>query len=364
MTLEQVAERLLSADEVSRDWFSPSSFADQVGPVVRDLKELGDLKHVRGCPDSCIATYEYGAVPFKMTLTSDNRISGILFDFPVLFAASLDEAIETLVNVEGRVSVYVTRNGEEIGAHEADAPMAVGSAFKLYVLKALNQLIGAGKLEWDQTVALKEEWRSLPSGQLQDWPVGTPVTIASLAALMISVSDNTATDALIDLVTRNTIETLTPRNRPFLTTRDLFQLRQPGRENQALAYESARYDERAAILRELEGADAPSLAGFNTEPMLGLEWHFTTQELCETLSDLHEEGVLQINSGVVNEDDWNSVAYKGGSDYGVINFTTHMTAADGTQYCASATWNTEGGEGITVEEFGTLYNSLIHQLKQ
>src|SRR5690606_39753601 len=45
---------------------------------------------------------------------------------------------------------------------------------------------------------------SLPTGILQEWPVGTPMTIQSLATLMISISDNTATDVLLRVAGRDT----------------------------------------------------------------------------------------------------------------------------------------------------------------
>ncbi len=50
------------------------------------------------------------------------------------------------------------------------------------------------------------------------------------------------------------------------------------------------------------------------------------------------------------------MAFKGGSEPGVLNLTTLVTARTGTSYCVSATWNRaapldEGG-------FETLYGSL------
>ena len=39
----------------------------------------------------------------------------------------------------------------------------------------------------------------------QDWPKGAPVTLHTLATLMISISDNTATDQLIAIVGRDAI---------------------------------------------------------------------------------------------------------------------------------------------------------------
>ncbi len=48
--------------------------------------------------------------------------------------------------------------------------------------------------------------------------------------------------------------------------------------------------------------------------------------------------LMTINPGVPSPG-WKRIAYKGGSDAGVLNLTSYVTAANGTSYCASATWN-------------------------
>ena len=125
-----------------------------------------------------------------------------------------------ITSLAGDTAVLVTRNDDDLVAVRADAPLAVGSAFKLAVLKAVAQAVQQKRLAWDQVVRLDPAWRSLPSGVLQSWPGGTPVTIETLADMMISVSDNTAADALIALAGRGAVQTVSPRNTPFLTTRE------------------------------------------------------------------------------------------------------------------------------------------------
>ena len=72
----------------------------------------------------------------------------------------------------------------------------------------LREEVEAGRRAWDEVVRLEEAWKSLPSGLLQGWPEGSPLTLHTLAALMISLSDNTATDALIALLGRERLEAL------------------------------------------------------------------------------------------------------------------------------------------------------------
>jgi beta-lactamase class A len=67
---------------------------------------------------------------------------------------------------------------------------------------------------------------------LQDEPDGTQISVLEAAVKMISISDNTATDILIDLVGRSAVEAALTEtgmakpslNRPFLTTRETFVL--------------------------------------------------------------------------------------------------------------------------------------------
>ena len=55
---------------------------------------------------------------------------------------------------------------------------------------------------------LSTQGRSLPSGITQDWAPGTPASLEQLATLMISISDNTATDALMGLIGRERLEAI------------------------------------------------------------------------------------------------------------------------------------------------------------
>lgn len=72
--------------------------------------------------------------------------------------------------------------GAPLIARNPDTPLALGSAFKLYVLATLAEDVKAGRRQWSDVVALTE--KSYPSGQLQDWPQGAPVTLHTLASLM------------------------------------------------------------------------------------------------------------------------------------------------------------------------------------
>ena len=67
---------------------------------------------------------------------------------------------------------------------------------------------------------------------------------------------------------------------------------------------------------------------------------------------------MSVNPGVANPAEWLHVAYKGGSEPGVLNLTSQVKAHDGTTYCVAATWNNAAllDEG----RFEQLYSSLLH----
>ncbi|BAZ40180.1 putative beta lactamase-related protein [Calothrix sp. NIES-4101] len=241
--------------------------------------------------------------------------------------------------------------------------MAVGSAFKLAVLKALKLEIASGKRSWKDVVELRSQNKSLPSGILQTWADGSYLTLQTLAALMISISDNTATDTLINLVGKQKIESISPRNRPFLTTRELFVLK--GKENRDLLkrYQTGNETQRRATLKELTKKPLPNVSDFEgVNPVaLDVEWFFTASELCGLMEEVADLPLMSINPGVANSQDWQKVAFKGGSEPGVLNMTTWLQAKNGKNYCVVATWNNSNAP-VEQSKFIGLYTGIIAQL--
>jgi beta-lactamase class A len=72
------------------------------------------------------------------------------------------------------------------------------STIKLPILIALFQEVDAGKIRLEDSIATKQELVAGGSGEIQRAPVGTKYTILDLATKMITISDNTATNMLIE----------------------------------------------------------------------------------------------------------------------------------------------------------------------
>ena len=91
---------------------------------------------------------------------------------------------------------------EVVASSGGDDVVPVASVFKLWVLDAAARQVRAGTLRWDTPVIIRDELRSDPSGEAYNIPTGTSVPLQRMLTLMISISDNTATDHVLDLVGR------------------------------------------------------------------------------------------------------------------------------------------------------------------
>jgi hypothetical protein len=144
--------------------------------------------------------------------TPPHSIVTLWFGPPAPGLKDLNAAAEEMAKLPGSVSFGIYKLGEKEPAplveRNGDQALALGSAFKLYVLGALARDLADDKRHLDDVVKLEERWCSMPSGKLQRWPKGSPVTLATLASLMISESDNTATDHLLFTLGRERVEAM------------------------------------------------------------------------------------------------------------------------------------------------------------
>ena len=284
------------------------------------------------------AVFTNGESKTQVVLDSRGRFTGLFFGPLVVSVASLDEALGPYASRPAATGYLILKDGTPLAELEPDRPMAVGSTFKLAVLAALRAQIDAKQRSWSDVVPLDPSFKSLPSGVLRNWPDGAPLTLATYAAEMISISDNSAADALIHIVGRVPLEALVPRNEPFLTTRELFVLKTKNSPLRA-EYRNASPQARRALLARIDAEPLPALDALDTDPgLLDIEWYFTPRELCSLMTRVQDLPLMTINPGVASGA-WQRAAYKGGSDWGVLNFTNYVTAKDGSSYCVTATWN-------------------------
>lgn len=274
--------------------------------------------------------------------------------------------LEGLQAVAPQVSVYAAEviDGalHEVAGLEVDAQLAVGSAFKLWVLAALADEIRAGRRAWDEPVVIDDAQRSLSSAHLDKVPHGESRTLQELATSMIQVSDNTATDILVLLLGRPVVEAAMrasghaepERNQPFLTTRDMFWLKLQAPEETLQAYLEGDEASRRALIEPGVSFDLGTAywkAASWTEPRLidRIEWFASARDLARALVGLRElatepglEPVLEVmtqNPGLALCGGFSGVMFKGGSEPGVLNLSWLLRRNDERVFALVVTVN-------------------------
>ena len=320
--------------------------------------------------------FERGRSDSKLHLSGEGLIDGLWFGAPIPERLSYPQIIGELSQLVGTsAALIIDDQNQVIAEHNAGLELAVGSSFKLYVLSALQEQVNEGNIKTDQVVKLQSDLISLPSGILQDWPVGSALTVDVLAHLMISRSDNTATDHLIHLIGRDKVESVSPpKLRPFLSTRELFLLKlHPKAQALNPRYQRGDLAERRAVIQELSSLGLENLKSLSKPiDIQSIEWHVSTRQLCEVMFKLNAHSSLTINRGLAQSGLWSKVAYKGGSEPGVLNYT-HLVQVDDLKiegapptkrrYCISATINNPNKE-VDTQRFSALVGQLIAQLER
>jgi beta-lactamase class A len=179
---------------------------------------------------------------------------------------------------------------------------------------------------------------------------------------MISISDNTAADALVRIAGPAAIAPYAARNSPFLTTREVFILKSaPGAVQRAAYLAASTPAGRASVLRAVDTLPLPGLAELVSTPILAIEWQYSARELCDVMGRVADLPLMSINPGVADPASFRQVAFKGGSDIGVMNLTTQVTTKRGTRLCFSATIN-DRTTAVNPSSFTTAYGAVLSAL--
>ena len=229
-------------------------------------------------------------------------------------------------------------------------PAPLGSAFKLWVLAETARQVATGKHRWDEVVPVAAP--SLPSGILQAWPAATPVTLQTLATLMISISDNTAADTLIGVLGRKEVDAMAARfggSVPVLTTREAFAIKAD--PTRIAAWKGADAAGRRALL----AAQASAIATQRIDPLMfssgpiandSVEWFASPRDMARLLAHLRDAGpvvraIMGINPGIdpATAARFRYVGFKGGSEPGVITLNLLAQARDGRWYAVVGDWH-------------------------
>lgn len=355
----QVADHIVADPKGFEPLFSDAFFeqvpADKMRAFFKEIHAANGpvTKVERKGENTFTLTYEKGGrATLELTLDADSKIIG-LWIRPDAAARSLDDIVAEMKKLPGTVSFQLAKLGEKIEVVKElnpDTSLAIGSAFKLYILGAL---VEDGK-KWDEVLKLKAEHLSWPSGMMHTWPVGSPVTVHTLAAKMISISDNTATDHLLHHAGRERVEAMMKemgnaepeRTRPFLATLEMFKLK----TDAELAKKYLAADEagrRALLAGDVAAMPRDKVRGYGKPKRIdSLEWFASASDLVRAMDWFRRRGddtafgILAINPGFsIPRDRIAYVGYKGGSEPGVLNLTLLIRTKEGAWYALSAGWN-------------------------
>lgn len=234
----------------------------------------------------------------------------------------------------------------------ADKPLAIASSFKLYVLGELVRQIEVGEASWNEPLALRDDWKSLPSGDYVYQPAGSIYTLEQFAEEMISQSDNTATDHLIFRLGRENIEAnfatmglANPQlDTPLVATREWFAMRIRFSNKNLQRYVDASTATRRKILANDADPTANTLTLNEIWPgqqwSQSIEWFASPADLCRAMAYLQDQGqnpalspiydALSINPGVnFDAKTWRYVGFKEGYETGVKSMVWLLQRADG-----------------------------------
>lgn len=340
----------------------PAAQVEAVGKQLRDANGTV-IGIARVTPESALQAlvaveYANAIVTIRIALEASqpHRFIGLLVIGVERRGDSFEGIIGELKKLPGTSALLVAKLGEAapvaFAAHNADAPLATGSVFKLFVLAEIVRAANANERSWSDVVLLGSP--SLPSGVMQNWPRGLPVTLGTLATQMISISDNTATDTLITTLGRTKIDAMrakfgtTAGSLPVLTTLDAFALKMPANDALRKRWTVGSLSERRKVLSDLD----PTVATIDASALAGgplhidtVEWPATMNEIAAVLDQLRRDpialGILGVSSALspVERARFDAAGYKGGSEAGVIALAWVVKTKSGVWFVVAGAWN-------------------------
>ena len=296
---------------------------------------------------SLVALLSIGPSRYSMDLAVDGAglISGPLFKPAVTTVphswSQVEQEVSGIAPGVSFLAAKVTRAGKCIPEESISAgtPRPLASMFKLFVLGALANAVREGRVSWNEKLSVTAAVKVGGSGTLQSAPDGSKLTVEQAAVKMISISDNTAADMLLNLVTCPVVEdqvrswsSHVSLDIPFLSVSELFALKYHDFPTFAAHYLSLSASARTEYLVTTVDKVPGSAEESDSTPrdINSIEWFASADDLCRALSGLASlerqpklaplDQVLSTNNGGIGLDTklWPRIWFKGGSEPGVL----------------------------------------------
>ncbi len=183
-----------TADWFDREYYKHSPAENPMGPAA------GTYRVIRGGawsdPGKRITVF------FRNWVRPTQRQPNIGFRCAKDLASAEQLIKDRIAGFQGTVSLYAKNlnTGTEFGIR-ADERVRTASTIKFPILIAAFQAVADGNAKWDEEILLTTDDKVPGSGVLREFTPGRKFLLRDLANLMIVVSDNTATNLLIDRFT-------------------------------------------------------------------------------------------------------------------------------------------------------------------
>ena len=352
--------------------FAPSFLAEIPVPKIRELaqhltKRNGGVQGIAsitandGYDGLFTLTYDRAVVSMSIVLSKapPYQVIGLQVQSVRHAGDSVAKLEREFRALPGQSGLIVTPLGRKpILAVNEDAPLAVGSVFKLWLLAEAARQVEGGKRSWSDVVRLGPP--SLHSGIVQNWPEGAPMTLHTLATLAISISDNSASDTLLTALGRSNVDAMVSRaghsnpgmTLPMLATVEAFALKTDEAADLRQIWVRGDTKERARLLSrsrsrlQLSAIDRAQFAG-KPRSIDSVEWFASPADVARLLDWLRLNGgtdalsIMGVTSPLFKGDAarFRTVGFKGGSEIGVIAVALLLETKGGTWYAVTGAWN-------------------------
>ena len=120
---------------------------------------------------------------------------------------TLDQQVKTLVGTfKGKVSLFAKNlDTGETYTLSPDERVRTASTIKIAVMIEAYARVAEGKIKWNEEVVLTKEKRVSGSGILTELSDGLRLTMRDAVKLMMILSDNTATNLVLDVLTTDAV---------------------------------------------------------------------------------------------------------------------------------------------------------------
>jgi beta-lactamase class A len=197
-----------------------------------------------------------------------------------LSAQTMEEAVRArIAGFDGKVTLYARNldTGASFGIKETE-PVRTASTIKLPILCAVSDLVASGKAKWTDLLTIRPEDKVTGSGVIgSELSDGVQLPLRDVANLMMVLSDNSATNMILERFTADAVNAYLDRI-GIKTTRSMRKVRGDG-----------------AVLKEAEGWSAAGKLPENQKYGLGVS---TPRDMVTILEKL-DKGEIAGSAGIL-----------------------------------------------------------------